>query len=160
MIFDFENGIDEWTLTGTAFTNQPTYGDNPTARNRGQPSNHRGDWWIGTFENRPSPSHPPGAIVGDSPTGTMTSPKFVIRGSTIKLLVGGGSDISKERVELLVDGTVIARATGSKSETMSQKSFNVEDYRGRIAQIRIIDGNAGFWGHINVDHIEDSICNE
>ena len=32
--FDFEGRISDWVKTGTAFNNQPTYGDNPTARNR------------------------------------------------------------------------------------------------------------------------------
>jgi hypothetical protein len=47
-IFDFETGenaLKNWTLTGTVFNNQPTYGDNPKARGR-EPSNHKGDWWI------------------------------------------------------------------------------------------------------------------
>ena len=51
---DFEHGIDGWKRTGTVFNNQPTFGDNPTARNRGQPSKHQGDWWIGGYENRSS----------------------------------------------------------------------------------------------------------
>ena len=32
--FDFEDGKDGWEKTGTTFDNQPTYGDNPTARER------------------------------------------------------------------------------------------------------------------------------
>ena len=40
-----------WTIVeGDAFDFQPTFGDNPTARGRGQPSEHEGDWWIGTYE--------------------------------------------------------------------------------------------------------------
>ena len=51
---DFESGdLRGWTRTGTAFDTQPTYGDNPTARRRGQPSNHQGNYWIGTYENYP-----------------------------------------------------------------------------------------------------------
>ncbi|RKU14174.1 hypothetical protein C6501_08415, partial [Candidatus Poribacteria bacterium] len=39
---DFETGdLTDWEKTGTAFDFQPTWGDNPTARNRGQPSNHQ-----------------------------------------------------------------------------------------------------------------------
>jgi len=52
--FDFEHGIAGWERTGTVFNNQPTFGDNPTARNRGEPSKHQGSWWIGGAENRPS----------------------------------------------------------------------------------------------------------
>ena len=90
----------------------------------------------------------------------MTSPKFIIKGTKIKFLVGGGNDISVERVELLVGGNVIASATGEQTETMSEKIFDVTSYRGEIAQLRVVDGSSGAWGHINVDHFEDSICLE
>ena len=50
----FETGdLTDWEKEGTAFDFQPTWGDNPTARNRGQPSQHQGDWWLGLFENTP-----------------------------------------------------------------------------------------------------------
>ncbi len=43
--WDFETGdLRGWTKTGNAFEFQPTYGDNPTARHRGQPSNHQGQY--------------------------------------------------------------------------------------------------------------------
>ena len=45
---DFETGdLTDWETEGEAFDFQPTWGDNPTARNRGQPSEHQGDWWLG-----------------------------------------------------------------------------------------------------------------
>ena len=41
---DFETGdLTDWEKDGEAFDFQPTWGDNPTARNRGQPSEHQGD---------------------------------------------------------------------------------------------------------------------
>ena len=51
--FDFEDGIGVWERTGTAFIHQPTFGDNPAARNR-ESAQQQGDWWIGGAENRPS----------------------------------------------------------------------------------------------------------
>jgi hypothetical protein len=46
--WDFETGdLRGWSKTGDAFNSQPTYGDNPTARHRGQPSQHQGNYWIG-----------------------------------------------------------------------------------------------------------------
>ena len=56
--FDFEDGIGEWEMTGRAFINQPTFGDNPAARGR-ESAQQQGDWWIGGAENRPSENDAP-----------------------------------------------------------------------------------------------------
>ena len=105
-MFDFENGIGGWTKTGTVFDNQPTYGDNPTARNRDQPAEQQGDFWIGGFENRPSKEAPAGEIQGDEPQGTLTSPPLKIMGKAISFLIGGGCDMNTVRAELIIDGEV------------------------------------------------------
>ena len=106
--FDFESGgLDGWTKSGTAFNNQPTYGDNPTARGRGQPANQQGDWWIATFENRPSPTSPAGSFQDDGPQGTLASPPFIIVASgKMSFLIGGGCDINLVRVELVINNQV------------------------------------------------------
>ena len=88
------------------FNNQPTFDDNPTARNRVDPSNHQGDWWIGGFENRSSKEAEAGAIQGDGPRGTLTSPRFRIIGRKISFLIGGGCNMTVVRAELLVDNEV------------------------------------------------------
>ena len=74
---DFETGdLTDWKMDDTknnAFEFQPTWGDNPTARNRGQPSKHQGDWWIGTYEKYQGPikgkklKQKPGDKQGDGP---------------------------------------------------------------------------------------------
>lgn len=101
--FDFEDGIGDWAKTGSAFNNQPTYGDNPTSRNRGQPANQQGDWWIGGYENRPSKETPAGEIQGDTPQGTLTSPFFNITGEEVSFLIGGGCDVQTVRAELVIN---------------------------------------------------------
>ena len=106
--FDFEYGdLDGWTTTGTVFNNQPTYGDNPTARKRGQPSHHQGGWWIGGYEDRPCPKSRPGLVIGDGPQGTLTSPPFyIVRNGQISFLIGGGCDINLVRAELVINNQV------------------------------------------------------
>ena len=136
---------------GDAFINQPTYGDNPTARNRGQPSNHEGHYWIGGYENRPTPQSKPGKIVGDRPQGTLRSPAFLITGPSITFLVGGGCHIDTVRVELVVAGKVVRRATGKCTETMEQKQWDTTSFIGNKAYVKLIDRSSGGWGHINFD---------
>ena len=88
------------------FDNQPTYGDNPTARNRGQPAKQQGDYWVGGYEDRPTPDDTPGKIQGDGPTGTLTSPFFEITGKYNTFLIGGGCDANLARADLIIDGVV------------------------------------------------------
>jgi hypothetical protein len=153
--WDFESGdLRGWTKTGDAFNTQPTYGDNPTARHRGQPSRHQGDYWIGGYENRHRPSDPAGRTQGDGPQGTLTSKTFTIRGPIISFLVGGGCDINTERVELIVNGQVVLRATGKCTETMERILWDVTPYSEQTAQIRLVDAASGGWGHINFDDVK------
>jgi len=153
-VFNFEGGKDElssWDRTGTAFNNQPTFGDNPTARNRGQPSHHQGNYWIGGFENRPSLSDKAGETTGDGPQGTITSPSFKITGNKMRFLIGGGCDMETERVELLVNGKVVNMATGKCTETMTYHEWSLSCFLGQVARIRLVDYSSKGWGHINVD---------
>jgi hypothetical protein len=152
--WDFETGdLRGWTKTGTAFDFQPTYGDNPTARNRGQASQHQGNYWIGGYEKRPRQSDPPGQVQGDEPQGTLTSQPFTIQRPAITFLIGGGCDINVVRAELLVGGQVVHRATGKCTETMERTRWDVSRYVGQSAQIRLIDQSGAGWGHINFDDV-------
>jgi TolB-like protein len=150
--WDFEDpDLPGWTRTGTAFDRQPTYGDNPTERHRGQPSKHQGEYWIGGFENRPSPFDPPGATQGDGPLGTLISKPFRISTSTISFLIGGGCDRNRVYVELLIDDHSVMKTTGKCTETMERTQWSVSQFYGKTARIRIVDNSSGGWGHINVD---------
>lgn len=159
---DFESGdLRGWVAQGSAFRNQPTLGDNPTARGRGQPSGHQGDWWIGTFENfQGQRDQRRGGIQGDAPTGTLTSAGFILPTGFLTFLVGGGAAF-ETRVELLVQGEGgdpefnqrrVYHASGENTESMNPVRWNVSPYAGKRAFLRIVDAASGNWGHINVDH--------
>jgi hypothetical protein len=152
--WDFETGdLRGWDAAGNAFKTQPTYGDNPTERKRGQASKHQGNYWIGTFEKRPTPDDKPGETQGDEPKGTLTSKPFTINSKSINFLIGGGCDLKDVRVELLVDGNVVNKVTGDCHESMKRKSFDVTKYKGKSAQIRLVDDSRSGWGHINFDDV-------
>ena len=145
-------------MNGTAFNNQPTYGDNPSARPYDHVSNHKGDWWIGTYENRSSPSEPFGGVQGDGPQGSMTSPSFQITGKLLTFLIGAGCKGytgPNIRAELIIGGEVVRKETSEAcTEAMTEKSWNVTGYAGKNAQLRLVDHSSGGWGHLNFDHLQ------
>jgi hypothetical protein len=154
---DFEDGnLRGWTAEGEAFRFQPTWGDNPTSRNRDQASNHQGNYWIGTYERyQRLPGQRAGEIQGDGPVGSLTSSSFVIPKGILSFLVGGGNSF-ETRVELLVEDPMegnirVYYATGGNTETMSRKSWDLTAYAGKKGRIRIVDASSGGWGHINAD---------
>lgn len=152
--WDFESGtLAGWEKKGSSFDNQPTYGDNPTARHRGEPSQHAGNYWIGTYENRPRPADNAGAVQGDGPKGVLTSAPFVIEKPTITFLIGGGCNMNAERAELVINGEAVLKATGKCKETMERQTWDVSPYLGQEARIRLIDASSGGWGHINFDDV-------
>jgi hypothetical protein len=143
LIADFESPrMTGWTMTGTAFGKGPCTG-------------------------RPTPEYPASGFAGkgmissyhqgDPGTGTLTSPKFVIRGKSITFLIGGGQwggrSPSRVGMDLIVNGKVVRTVTGRTSNTLHPAGWNVEDLMGKTAQLHMVDTDTGSWGHILVDHI-------
>ena len=54
-------------------------------------------------------------------------------------------------VNLVVDGQVVRTATGANSEVLDWASWNVAEFKGRRASIRVVDNNRFGWGHILAD---------
>jgi sucrose-6-phosphate hydrolase SacC (GH32 family) len=95
---------------------------------------------------------------GDGTTGTLTSPEFRIKRKYIAFLIGGGKNEAKLALQLLVDGQVVRSSTGPNerfggSEALAPDFWDVSQFMGRAAVMRIVDYATGGWGHINVDHI-------
>ncbi len=166
---DFETGdLTDWEKTGTAFDFQPTWGDNPTARNRGQPSEHQGDWWLGLAEKYQGPvkgkalGQNPGDLADgvDAPQGTLTSKEFTIIGETMNFLMGGGNRAWGTAepccVNLVIDEKVERTMTGSNTETLTRREWDVSDLNGKIGQLVVIDNSSGGWGHPNFDDVHQA----
>ena len=161
---DFETGdLTDWEKEGVAFDFQPTWGDNPTARNRGQPSKHQGDWWLGLFEKYQGPDkgkalgQAAGQTQGDGPQGTLTSIEFKIIGAKINFLIGGGNHAwgtpAPCCVNLEINGKVERTSTGAATETMHRAEWDVSDLKGKVARLVVVDKNSGGWGHPNFDDV-------
>ncbi|MGI9824750.1 GH32 C-terminal domain-containing protein [Agromyces sp. Marseille-Q5079] len=56
-------------------------------------------------------------------------------------------------VNLVVDGEVVRTATGRNSENLDWVSWDVAEYAGREASVRIVDNNRFGWGHVLVDQV-------
>ncbi|HSI27037.1 MAG TPA: GH32 C-terminal domain-containing protein, partial [Aeromicrobium sp.] len=60
-------------------------------------------------------------------------------------------------INLVVDGRVVASATGENSGLLSWRHWNVAAYAGRTARLEIVDRNTtNDWGHFFVDYINFS----
>lgn len=142
LIADFEAAdYGDWTAKGTAFGAAPATG----ALERQQAvTGFRGKGLVNTF------------LEQDASTGTLISPPFLIERDYINLLIGGGSDAAKVGVKLLVDGREVMRVSGNNNEKLESVSLAVKTYRGKKGVLEIFDHSEGGWGHINVDHIEQS----
>jgi len=144
LIADFEaTTYGNWTVTGDAFGPGPARGTLPGQMAVG---GFKGQGLVNTF------------FKGDDSTGSLTSPEFRIERPFLAFLIGGGGNPDKLALQLLIDGKVVRRATGPNtqsggSEALAQESWDVSEFAGRNATIRILDDAKGGWGHLNVDHI-------
>jgi fructan beta-fructosidase len=139
LVEDFEAGTYEgWTITGEAFGKSPVSGELPGQMKL---SGFRGKYLVNTFVN------------GDMSTGTATSSEFAIERSHIAFLIGGGPHERLVGVELLIDEKSVRSATGPESEELEWSSWEVGEFTGQKARLRIFDKATGGWGHINIDHI-------
>ena len=87
----------------------------------------------------------------------MTSPSFQITGKLLTFLIGGGckGSFPNIRAELIIGGEVVREETPTTcDEAMKEKSWNVTDYAGKHAQLRLVDHYHDHWGHINFDHLQ------
>ena len=141
---DFESDTYEaWMVTGEALGPGPAKG---TLVGQMHVDGFRGKGLVNSF------------FQGDNAIGTLTSPEFRIQRKFISFLIGGGKNPDKLALQLLIEGKVVRSSTGPNdkpggSETLEVDYWDVSEFEGNTAQLRIIDQAQGGWGHINVDHI-------
>lgn len=119
-----------------------------------QPAARGGDFFIGakrinTFET--------GTVPGDDRQGTMTSPSFTVSRNFMSMLVGGGHRDATSgqvlEVQLLVNGNVVRTLAGDDAGALNWKGWDVSEYAGQAAQLRIVDQATSGWGHLTLDHV-------
>ena len=140
VLADFEGpDYGDWMTSGEAFGRKPAGGTLPT---QNPVSGFLGKGLVNTF------------LGGDEPHGTINSPPFEISRKFINFLIGGGNHRDQTCINLLVDGKVVRTAVGKNNEKLEWRFWNVGQFEGKSARIRIVDRASGGWGHINIDQIE------
>ncbi|NNC89492.1 MAG: hypothetical protein HKN82_13625, partial [Akkermansiaceae bacterium] len=90
---------------------------------------------------------------GPEATGVLTSPEFTLNLPYISFLVGGGRGSDGVAMELVVGGAVQRSARGQGDLLLRPSTWNVSQFAGQEARIRIVDQGRGEQGFIMVDHI-------
>jgi hypothetical protein len=94
------------------------------------------------------------AASGDSATGRVTSPDFALTGARLTMLLGGGTDATKLRVELWVDNAIAGTATVPRpgGDTLARVSLDVPPaLRGKRAHLVLVDDSPT--AHLDVDEV-------
>ena len=86
----------------------------------------------------------------DARTGTLTSPLFAIQRNYISFFISGGSWQRTTCLNLRVDGAVVKSAPGNNSDRLEAASLDVSAWKGRKAQVQIVDQARVGWGYISV----------
>jgi len=137
LIEDFEaESFGKWTSEGDAFGKGPREED-----------------MVGRLGSRVA------ASTGGSGVGTLTSPAFTIQSKAIYLLVGAveiDGPEQKTAIELIVHGDIVRRTTPLRYHAMFWESWDVTDFKGEKARIRIVDQDPRSPAFILVDHIVQS----
>ncbi|MES2475719.1 MAG: glycoside hydrolase family 32 protein [Verrucomicrobiota bacterium] len=92
-------------------------------------------------------------VEGDAPTGTLTSPEFVISMPYLSYRIGGGDYERHACLDLIVEGKIVKSATGRNSDKLMPGAWDVKAWMGKRAVIRVVDEAEGHWGHVNVENI-------
>lgn len=143
---DFE--VTTWAELGAGWTVVTNSGNSAGPANKNShnqsptPSGYSGDRYVNSY-----------AGVGDGATFTLHSPTFTVTKKYIKLSVGGGNYPTTHYVGLFINDVKVLNETGSQSATLTQRTWDVSEYIGQTAQIRIVDGGGGGYGFIMCDDI-------
>ena len=143
VLADFEGGTyGNWKIEGSAFGTKPS--DSKLASQLGF-NGFSGKGLVHSYAGR-----------DPKPTGSLTSPEFVIERDYINLRIGGGSNKQTAGVKVMVEGKDVGRVSGERSNFLDDAGILVKPYRGKKAVVVVYDQDPGWWGYIAVDDIKQS----
>ena len=130
-----------WSIEGTAFGSGPIL--------KTQFPNSMGN--IGGDTERVANSHVP--THSDGATGKLTGKPFLIDRDYLVFWVGGGNNPGQTGVNLLVDGKIVAFATGDSKNEMHKVTLDLRKLHGKQGVLEIVDNSTGPWGNVGVGRI-------
>ena len=138
---DFELGdLTNWVVDGTAFDRKPFPSSTDKIDQRLYQS-MQGDYCANS------------GVYGAYRVGSLTSTAFTITRDYLTFSIAGG--VSKgTRIELLIDGEPVKDCSGIENWIMKSNYFDLKQWRGQTAQIRVIDDVEATRGHIIVDNFQ------
>ncbi len=138
--FTFDVGpLPGWITTGNAFEGWPTRGN----------WNGQGEL-VGASGGLINSFHP---RLGTRATGTLSSAPFALSGDLLLFRIAGGTDPERLRVELWVGAKRMQTTTGSQTDTLSRRAWDIVPLRGQLATLRVIDQSTDAWGYIAIDEV-------
>lgn len=140
-----EGSYEGWVAHGTGFGLLPATGTLP---GQSEVSGYEGVGFVNT------------ALNGSGDVGVLVSPLFEITANFIHFLIGGGQYPERTGIRLeLADGTIVRSSTGSDSEILAARKWEVSDLVGQMVRLRIVDLETGQRGHITIDSIrQDNVA--
>jgi len=143
--FDFESGdLQGWQVVEGQF--DMPLSDRPSLPAwQHVPFNKQGKYHLSTVATRE------GRGASDEQTGVIHSPKFVLRGKAMSLLVGGGNGPETYVALCTTDGNEVLRAGGPNGPNLRRVNWDVSPYVGQKVFLRVVDRKGRDWGHITLD---------
>lgn len=128
-----------WTITNNTKSIPGPMATNEITQSP-KPQGYTGNRFVNTYK-------------GDDARISIVSPVFSVQKKFIRLLAGGGNHPDDTYVGLFINGVKVRNATGENSGNLKKITWDVTEYSGQQAEIRIVDNSSGGWGFIMCDEI-------
>ncbi len=132
------DGFDTWTIEGKGFGGGPAAAE--VAGINGKFTGYVGNSFACSGSG------------GDAAIGRLTSPAMPIAQSYLHFLIAGAKSGGKAAVQLIVEDKVVIEATGGQDLKFRPITWDLSSWKGKQAQIRILDADTGRGAFIAADH--------
>ncbi|MFT5128787.1 MAG: hypothetical protein ACI8W8_002406, partial [Rhodothermales bacterium] len=138
IIDDFEADFSKWTVTGDAFGQAPK-----SVEDKDRPKGMVGNS-AAFSDNHES---------GNSATGTLSSPEFVLNSRYLSFYIAGGNKKNEAGIKLHSGEELLINSTGANNAKFKQHIWDLEKHLGQSVQLQIFDSATSGWGYVAIDSI-------